>query len=102
MHEVMSGNFLWRCSKSLCTLVNKCEEFGEHMVVVMDSFSLLLESQKGMAGLNCPSVLQKICSWKGMKHPSVYKMYLFQKSNWEYLFVSLWKDCSRETKLLCL
>lgn len=88
MHEVMSGNFLLRCSKSLCTLVNECKWFGKHMVFIMDSFSLLLKLQEWWQGYTRPTVLQKICSQKKrMKCPPVNKMCLFQKSNWEYLFL---------------
>lgn len=73
---------------------------------IMDSFSLLLESQRRMAGLHLSQHLaedlQLARDAKGMRHSSGNKIFLFQKSNWEYLFVSLWKDCSQETKLLCL
>lgn len=103
MHEVMSGNFLLRCSESLCTLVNKCKWFGEHMVVPMDSFSLLLKSQEWWQGYACSSVLQKICSWK-----EAWKMYeeikraYFRKVIENMEDCALWKNSSLKTKLLHL
>lgn len=65
MHEVRSGNFLWRGSESCVpqqTSVNGLESHGGHDGLIQPH----LESQR-MAGHPCPSVLQKICSWKGMQ-----------------------------------
>lgn len=42
----MSGNFIMRHSKLLCTPASKCKWFDKHMVFVMDSFCLLLKSQE--------------------------------------------------------
>jgi len=101
MHDVMRGNLLLSCSKSLCTLVNKCKWLGKRMVDIMGSFSFLLKLNEVtvMQVYICSSVLQ-ICSWKeGCSMYQCIKCAYFRKVIENIEVNALRKSSYLETKL---